>query len=121
LLTMLYIVTVVGFALNLHYCGSQVASVKINAPATNCGMDKAAEKMKCCKDTQLKVKVDDAHQAEETSVLAKVFGFELPHFNFDNLFFSPQLSTFQKYFNKAPPDEPTPCIAAFIKNCIFRI
>ncbi len=121
LLTMLYVVTVLGFALNLHYCGNEIASVKINAPAVNCGMDKAAGKMKCCKDSQLQVKVKDAHQGEETSFLAKVFGFELPSLSFGNTLFSDQQSLFERYFDRDPPDEPTESIATFIKNCIFRI
>ncbi|WP_184543866.1 HYC_CC_PP family protein [Mucilaginibacter sp. FT3.2] len=121
LLAMLYVVTVFGFALNLHYCGNYIASVKINVPAVNCGMDKAAGKMKCCKDSQLKIKVKDAHQAEETSFLAKVFGFELSDLLFGNYSFSSQLLLFNKCFDRAPPDEPVQSIATFIKNCIFRI
>lgn len=121
LLAMLYVVTVLGFALNLHYCGNYISSVKINAPAVNCGMDKAAGKMKCCKDSQLQIKVKDAHQAEETSFLSKVFGFELPSLSFGNGSFLPQLSLFDKYVDRAPPDEPVQSIATFIKNCIFRI
>ncbi|MDN3581654.1 HYC_CC_PP family protein [Mucilaginibacter flavus] len=121
LLTMLYVVTVMGFALNLHYCGNQVASVKINAPAINCGMDKAAGKMKCCRDSQLQVKVKDVHEGQAASVLAKLFGFEMPNLSFGAYFFSSQESVFEHFFNKAPPDRPTQSIATFIKNCIFRI
>jgi hypothetical protein len=77
--------------------------------------------MKCCKDSQLQVKVKDAHQGEETSFLAKVFGFELPGLSFGNFSFSSQQSLLEHFFNKAPPDEPVESIATFIKNCIFRI
>jgi hypothetical protein len=121
LLTMLYVVTVLGFALNLHYCGNYIASVKINAPAVNCGMDKAPGKMKCCKDSQLQVKVKDAHQGEETSFLARVCGFELPDLSFGDYSFSSQQSLFDRFFDRAPPNKPIESIATFIKNCIFRI
>jgi len=121
LLTMLYVVTVLGFALNLHYCGNNISSVKINAPAVACGMDKVAGKMNCCKDTQLQVKVKDVHQAEETSFLSQILGFELPHLPFGNYSFFPQQPSLEKYFDRAPPDEPVQSIASFIKNCIFRI
>lgn len=120
-LTMLYIVTVLGFALNLHYCGTQISSVNINAPAVECSMAKIPGKMKCCKDSQLQVKVKDAHQAEPESVLAKVFGFELPRLSFDNIFLSTQHTLLEKLFDRSPPDEPAENIASFIKNCIFRI
>ena len=121
LLTMLYVVTVLGFALNLHYCCNYISSVKINAPAVNCGMDKVASKMKCCKNSQLQVKVKDAHQAEETSFLSQIFGFELPRLPFGNYSFFPQRPSLEKYFDRAPPDGPVQSIATFIKNCIFRI
>lgn len=122
LLTMLYIVTVLGFALNFHICGDYVASVKIDAPAVNCGMDKANGKMKCCKDKQVEVKVKDAHQAEEaTSFLAKVFGFELPHLSLDGLFPALPSSVSEKFYDRGPPDPPLQGIATFIRNCIFRI
>ncbi|SDE78615.1 hypothetical protein SAMN05216464_109186 [Mucilaginibacter pineti] len=120
LLTMLYTVTVLGFALNLHYCGTHVASVKINSPAIGCDMPKTS-KMKCCKDSQLQVKVKDAHQAEPASVLAKLFGFELSRLPFSNIFFTAPHNTIEKLFDRAPPDVPRQSIASFIKNCIFRI
>jgi len=121
LLTMLYVVTVLGFALNLHYCCNYISSVKINAPAVDCGMDKVAGKEKCCKNSQLQVKVKDVHQAEETSFLNQIFGFELPHLTFGNSSLFPQQQSLEKYFDRAPPDEPVQSIATFIKNCIFRI
>ena len=121
LLAMLYTVTVLGFALNFHICGDYVASVKIDAPAVNCGMDKANGKMKCRKDKQVEVKVKDAHRAEAPSFLAKVFGFELPHLSLDSLFPSLPSSVTEKFYDRGPPDPPVQSIATFIKNCIFRI
>ena len=121
LLTMLYTVTVLGFALNFHICGDYVASVKIDSPAVNCGMDKANGKMKCCKDKQVEVKVKDAHQAEATSFLAKVFGFELPHLSLDGLFPALPSSVTEKFYDRGLPDPPLQSIATFIRNCIFRI
>jgi hypothetical protein len=121
LLTMLYTVTVLGFALNLHYCGTQVASVRIDSPAISCKMAQDCGKMKCCKDKQLQVKVKDAHQASPISFLSKLFGFELPRLSFNDFLFSPQQSVFDKFFDRGPPDSPTEGIATYLKNCIFRI
>jgi hypothetical protein len=67
LLALLYTITVAGFALNLHYCGSHVADVQINAPAKSCTTPMAKSKMNCCKDSKLDVKVKDDHQKESTS------------------------------------------------------
>ncbi len=121
LLTMLYTVTVLGFALNFHICGDYVASVKIDAPAVNCKMDKQGGKMKCCKDKHVEVKVKDAHQGEATSFLAKMFGFELPSWSFDSLFPALPSSSSDKFYDRGPPDAPVQSIATFIRNCIFRI
>jgi len=120
LLTMLYTVTVLGFVLNLHYCGNYIASIKIDSPAIHCKMEQA-DKMKCCKDKQLQVKVNDAHQGESASFLSKLFGFELPHLSFDNLFPAIPVSLSEEIKDRAPPDVPVQSIATFIKNCIFRI
>jgi hypothetical protein len=123
-LALLYTITVLGFALNLHYCGSTVASVKISAPvnkdakaADTCGM-----KMDCCKNHQVDVKVKDAHQGEQMSFLAKVFAFEIPKLPFEDFMFSAQKILFEKLFDRGPPEgKPLSKVASFLKNCNFRI
>jgi hypothetical protein len=122
-LALLYTITVLGFALNLHYCGSKVASVKISARVkplkadTSCGM-----KMNCCKNHQVEVKVKDDHQAEETSFLAKIFTFEIPKLPFEDFIFSAQKALLEKFFDRGPPSgKPSSKVATFLKNCTFRI
>jgi hypothetical protein len=121
LLTMLYTVTVLGFALNLHYCGTQIASVNIDSPALSCKAVQNCGKMKCCKDKQLQIKVKDAHQAEPISILSKLFGFDIQRLSFTGFFSPSQQSSVNSSFERAPPDIPWQNIATFIKNCIFRI
>ncbi|OOQ60606.1 HYC_CC_PP family protein [Mucilaginibacter pedocola] len=121
-LALLYIVTVAGFALNLHYCGNYVADVKINAPAEACAQPMAKSKMHCCKDSRLDVKVKDDHQKESTSFLSRLFAFELPKFAWADFLFSSQQSVLEKLFDRGPPDEPPAnAISVFLKNCTFRI
>ena len=120
LLTVLYAVTVLGFALNLHYFGSKAASVKTNVPTINCSLGKPAGKTSCCKHTPVKSKVNDTYQDEATSFLSKVFAFELPQLPFKNLFYLPQQSIFGKVFDREPADEPSQGTATFIKTFIFR-
>ncbi len=121
-LALLYTITVLGFALNLHFCGSKIASVKISAPVekTNdvtCGM-----KMNCCKNHKVEVKVKDDHQGQQTSFLAKVFAFEIPRVPFEDFIFSAQQVLLEKIFDRGPPTgKPASKVATFIKNCIFRI
>ncbi len=50
---MLYVVTVSGFALNMHYCFNRLRSVQIDAPANTCTKLLASSKMKCCKDRHI--------------------------------------------------------------------
>lgn len=121
LLTIMYTVTVLGFALNLHYCGTRIASVQIDSPAINSKMKQVCGKMRCCKDKQLQIKVKDAHQAEPFSILSKLFGFEITRLSFNNFFPPSQQPSTDVSFERGPPDSLWQNIALFIKNCIFRI
>lgn len=121
MLTMLYTVTVLGFALNLHYCGTQIASVKIDSPAISCKMAQSCDKMQCCKNKQLQIKVKDAHQAEPISILSKLFGIDLPRLSLNGFYAPCQESTVDVSLDRGPPDKPWQNIASFIRNCIFRI
>lgn len=121
LLAVLYTITVAGFALNLHYCGNEVASVKINAPAKSCVKPMAKSKMNCCKDSKIDVKVKDDHEAQQTSFLARIFAVEIPKLPFEDFIFSAQRALIEHFFDRGPPDIPFESIPVFLKNCIFRI
>jgi hypothetical protein len=122
-LTKVYIITVLGFALNLHYCGDVLASVTVNAPAKSSKIV-VVKKMKCCNDKQLDVKVKDAHQGESQSILSKIFAFELPEISFGDYFLSAQKELLQKLSGSDPPAPPPASsgkAAQYIKNCALRI
>ena len=72
-LLMLYVITVSGFALNLHYCFNQISSVKVDAPANPCAKVLENSKMKCCKDKHIEIKVKDAHQNNSPLHWSKFF------------------------------------------------
>jgi len=76
LLILLYLGTVSGFALNLHYCFNRLSSVQFDAPAKSCVKGFATAKMKCCHDKQINIKIKDSHQAAKSSIL-KIFNEEL--------------------------------------------
>lgn len=121
LLALLYVVTVAGFALNLHYCGNYVADVQINAPAKTCGQPMAKGKMNCCKDSKLDVKVKDDHQKESTSFFSRLFVFDLPKFAWADFLFFAQPAASESVSDRGPPGLFSGGIAVFIKNCVFRI
>ena len=114
-LTVLYVVTVSGFALNLHYCFNRLASVKIDAPANTCVKGLKNGMMKCCKDKHIEVKVKDAHQNGSPSCWAKF----LPSFTFADLTFSLQSGTLLTFPDRGPP--PSVNIPVYLRNCTFRI
>jgi len=121
LLALLYTVTALGFALNLHYCGRLLTSVTLNSSAKSCGMF-AVGKMKCCKDKKFEVKVKDVHQGQPTSALAKKFAAEIPQLPYGAYHcVLPQVLLAGKFLNKAPPDHRTDKLPVFLKNCTFRI
>ena len=115
-LVLLYFVTASGFALNLHYCGKTLASVKIDAPAKKC----SPVKMKCCHDKQVVVKVKDAHQAKTPSLLSKLFYVDLPKLPFEDYIFPPQDEATNEPAQRGPPNGgcSTP---VYIQNCSLRI
>lgn len=121
-LTKVYIITALGFALNLHYCGSVLAAIKIDAPASTCKLP-VAKKMKCCSDKKIEVKVKDAHDTQAPSIIAKLFGFELTKIPFGEYIFSAQQALLEKLSNQAPPPPPPPSgkTAQYIKNCTLRM
>jgi len=121
LLTMLYIITVVGFVLNFQYCGKVITDVKINAPLQGCIKSPMAAKMKCCTQKHVDIKIKDAHQIEASSILAKVFAFQLPVISFGHFAFIAHPTLFQKSFYEAPPEHVRSDVAVFVKNCSFRI
>ena len=121
LLTMLYVITVVGFAINFQYCGKVITDVKINAPLQGCIKSPMAAKMKCCSQKHVDIKIKDAHQTGVSSILAKVFAFQLPVLSFAHFAFINYPVVFQKSLYASPPEPGQSDVAVFIKNCSFRI
>lgn len=118
LLMLLYIITVSGFALNFHYCFNRLSSVKIDAPSKACTKVLPTGKMKCCKDRHTEVKVNDTHQGEPGSSVAKIFAFILPRLSPAQFALTPQNVPSAEITYRGPPPASTP---AFLKNRTFRI
>ena len=119
----LYTISVLGFALSMHFCGGKLASVTAFSSKPACKYCKAEPVQKtdddCCKNTKVEVKVKDSHQGENvvklpaffsTAVIVPVTVVEL---------FLPSSSPYlQKVDNKAPPGALS--VALHVFNCVFR-
>jgi len=121
-LTMLYLITALGFALNLHYCGKNITAVRIDAPVKGCKTNMMSSKMKCCSEKHIDIKIKDSHVGEFPSFFGKLFSFHIARLPFANVVFNIPVTSTQATTGGAPPDEPlADNIPAFIKNCAFRI
>jgi hypothetical protein len=120
LLTLLYIVTVVGFAVNLHYCGKLITAVKIDAPVKNCMGSQTP--MKCCKNKHIDIKIKDAHETGSPSFLSKILSCQLIRLPFTHYsLFAPKVVDLEKSVYKNPHERSPDKTPAFITNCTFRI
>jgi len=117
-----YVISVIGVALSLHFCGGKLAAVSaINAKVAckYCKAEPLAQKENdCCKNTKVDLKVKDSHQVESVVKLPKLFSIDV-FFNetVQNVLgkFLPAL--FNKLENKAPPKSG---VALHVMNCVFR-
>lgn len=113
-IVLLYLVTATGFALNLHFCGDNIESVKINTPVKKCGMSS-----KCCKNTHLEVKVKDAHQSTYTVFTSQILALPVPAFIYPAYQEPSAISHSANLLTERGP--PPLTVPVFIKNCVFRI
>ncbi len=118
-----YLISVIGVALSLHFCGGKLASVSATSAKASCKYCKAepiAQKDdNCCKNTEVDVKVKDNHQVESAIKLPKLFSVDVYlHSYFSQVFRQFLPIFFSKLENKAPP-KPT-SVALHVMNCVFR-
>lgn len=113
---LLYLVTASGFALNLHYCGNIVTSVKIDAPVKKC----SAFTMNCCHDKHVEVKIKDAHQGQSVSFSAKLLAVDLPVAGYRYQILSTQQPAHTTFSERGPPNFRG-SIPVYIRNRVFRI
>ncbi|MEO6977714.1 MAG: hypothetical protein ABI113_05015 [Mucilaginibacter sp.] len=118
-IALLYLVTVSGFAVNVHYCFDHLFAVSINAPVKGCSAP--GVKMDCCKDTHLVVKVKDAHKGGATIVFAKVFGVGLPAVVFADNYYQAKPAYLAAILYKDLPDPPPGDVPVFLINRTLRV
>jgi hypothetical protein len=123
-LCVFYLVSVIGIAMSLHFCGDELSSVKFTeqAACNAChAMDgkEMAKKDNCCKNEKVEAKVTDQHQSSEKLNLPTNYSI--------TLFLTPIIADFihsllpgffSRIENKGPPFGSK--ISLHIINCIFR-
>jgi hypothetical protein len=119
LLSLLYLVTATGFALNTHFCGDSITAISINAAAK--APAGCADGMKCCSNKHLVVKVKDVHVAQPYSVHSIALPFVVAPLACAGFSFGPTQGASADVVNKPPPQPPLPGIGLFLKNRVFRI
>jgi len=118
-IALLYLVTVSGFAVNVHYCFNHLFAVSINAPVKGCSAP--GVKMDCCKDTHLVVKVKDAHKGGSTTVFSKMSTVTLPATVFAANYYQAKAAYLAAILYKDLPDPPPGDIPVFLKNRMLRV
>jgi len=123
-LCVFYLVSVIGIAMSLHFCGNQLSSVKFveQAACDAChAMDgkEMAKKDNCCKNEKIEARVTDQHQSSDKVDLPKNYSI--------TLFLTPIIADFiqsllPKFFSgkesKAYPLQSK--LSLHIINCVFR-
>ena len=117
----MYLITGIGFAINLHYCGKLITSVKIDASFKSCKETGMMPGMKCCKNKRIDIKIKDAHQGQSQSFLSKIFSFKLTAVHYIETNLLPQSLWFECASYRGPPDKLASVTPVFLKNCNFRI
>lgn len=122
-LSAFYMMSVIGVALSVHFCGGKLASVSFFTNEVACKYCKAEPVAKkddaCCKNTKVEVKVKDNHKAESSFKLPKLFSLEIFLGNRLTDFFLPYFPAFfSSAENKAPPKSSS--VSLHVLNCVFR-
>lgn len=77
ILTFLILISNIGFAFNVHYCGGKISSVSFGSEApvvqdkNDCCFKNKAKKISCCKDKKI------VFQKKMTEKIVKTFSFQL--------------------------------------------
>ena len=117
-----YLITVIGFAVNMHFCSGKLSAIKLNesAKCSVCKSEKAlAKKHNCCSTSSIKAKIKDSHEAGFKVKLPQDFSITLfltQRFSF----LAESVPTFSvaNLWNKAPP--LSSIFSLHLLNCVFR-
>lgn len=122
-LSAFYLVSVIGLALSMHFCGGKLADISFFTNKVSCKYCKAEVKTtrdnSCCKNTKFEAKVKDDHQGQGAFKLPKAFSVDafLPH-RLTEIAKTFLPNFFRNFENKSPPRAKS--VAINLLNCVFR-
>ncbi len=124
LISVLYIITTAGVAVNFHYCMDRIVSVSFghekdheDGSCSRCGMNKIENH--CCADESFFVKLSDTHQASGFVHEHLLLSYMLP-VAFVNLTTAEQGNTATCIIDNFSPPPPV-LNKLYLANCVFRI
>ena len=120
-LALLYTATVLGFALNFHYCFNQVSNIAINQPVKMCTSQKLVKAPSCCKDKHVDIKIKDNHQVSASQFVVKNIAFQLSYSNYTGCFIIKANGLSVASYERGPPPDLSNQPAIFLFNNNFRI
>jgi hypothetical protein len=124
ILAFLYLSTSAGATVHLHYCMDKLIDWGFwhdkSDKCNNCGMKKGQDKNNgCCKDQQKQVKLENDQKTAAGYEALQLFSVIIPAGLFELSFTDVSSITEKNPISHAPPRSSG--IAAYIRNCVFRI
>jgi hypothetical protein len=120
LFTVFYLIPVIGFSINLHWCGNNLTSVKIGTPFnTTCGSCQKWMQRSCCKNTSLLIKFSDNQSKPATSSQSTINCFKIFAQSSEQLFPGVESVAIPFYTYHAPPFKSK--LPVYLSNSVFRI
>ncbi|MES2651145.1 MAG: hypothetical protein V4663_05365 [Bacteroidota bacterium] len=118
-----YLVSVIGVALSLHFCGGKLASISVLNAKVSCKYCKSEpltqKEDNCCKNTKVDVKVKDNHKVQSAVKLPKLFSIDVIVPRAFQAIFRQFLPNFLNKAENNPPPKVTN-VALHVMNCVFR-
>ncbi len=120
IVTFFYLIPVVGFSINLHWCGNNLTLVKIGTPFnTTCGSCQKGMHRSCCKNIQLLIKFNDNQNKPAVASQSIINCFKIFAQSSVQLFANGSSVTLSFYTYHSPPFKSK--LPVYITNNIFRI
>lgn len=119
---LMYLSTTVGFAMSLHFCGTEISSIQLNHESKKpcCGNETTSKANECCKDKQIHIKLSDQHQTKQSAKIPAEFNFDLLFYpSWISNFFVDTSSAISGLNYRRPPTISD--LPFTIQNCTFRI
>jgi hypothetical protein len=119
-LTLIYLLSCSGIAVNRFYCCGKLAAVKLLYAAPEYTGTKTICKNDCCKNERQSFKIKDTHVSSTNVSLAEPMPVVLPkRLKLDAIAFAQVIPIQLPYQGNAPPEHSDTAI--YTLNCTYRI